>query len=249
LVDLAIDEGDADGTGEDKGGDFGFEVFEKVMEGGGVMEGGFDVGEESGVHVKAAEPGLEGFPFLLDLGITGLNHHGEEVLDFALLAVGHFGVGEFGAIERGGTTAVDVEQDLGPFGVAALIGFADGDGDLDFAFAGAEVGDVSLDAEVSQPLRNHACEFAAGGLGLREELKLGADEGANEAVKHRSLDRVCNFSYMVGGLAAVAGFCNDFLELGDVGFGVVMGGLMMRFAIGGLIVCEWCVRVIHSTQL
>jgi hypothetical protein len=68
--------------------------------------------------------------------------------------------------------------------VGALFGFADGDGDLDFVLGGAQMGDVGLDAQVAEPLGDHAHEASAGGLGLGEDLDLGADEGANEAIEH-----------------------------------------------------------------
>jgi hypothetical protein len=180
-VDLAIEECDADGFGEDVGGDFGFEVGEEVGDRGGVGEGLVDVGEE--VRVEGGEAGLDVGPGGLDVGVSGLDDVGEEVGDFGLLGWGHLVVAESGVLVEG-AAMVEVEEDLGPFAIVALVGAIDGDADVDFAVGGADLGDLGVDAEVAEPLGDEAHEPGAGGWGLGEELDLAADEGPDEAFEH-----------------------------------------------------------------
>jgi hypothetical protein len=94
---------------------------------------------------------------------------------------------------------VEVEEDLGPFAGVALVGAIDGDGDVDFAVAGADLGDLGVDAEVAEPLGDEAHEPGAGGWGLGEELDLAADEGADEAFEHGDRSRWMRlFLYGIG---------------------------------------------------
>jgi hypothetical protein len=180
-IDLAIEQCDADRFGKDVGGNFGFEVGEEVGDRGGLGERLVDVAEKVGV--EGGEAGGEAVPGGVDVGVSGLDDVGEEVGDFGLLGFAHLVVAQSGFLVEG-AAMVEVEEDLAPFAIVALVGLVDGDGDVDFAVAGADLGDLGMDAEVAEPLGNEAHEPGAGGWGLGEELDLAADEGPDEAFEH-----------------------------------------------------------------
>ncbi len=180
-VDAAIEQSDADGFGEDVGGDFGFEVSEEGGDRGSVGEGLVNLGEEVGI--EGGEAGLDVGPVGVDVGIASLDDVGEEVGDFGLLGWGHLVVAQSGVLVEG-AALVEVEENLAPFVMVALVGAIDGDGDVDFAVGGADLGDLGVDAEVAEPLGDQAHEPGAGGWGLGEELDLAADEGSDEAFEH-----------------------------------------------------------------
>ncbi len=195
-ADAAIEEGDADGFGEDVGGDFGFEVGEESGDRGGEGEGLVDLGEEVGI--EGGEAGLDVGPVGVDVGIASLDDVGEEVGDFGLLGWGHLVVAQSGVLVEG-TAMVEVEENLVPFVMVALVGAIDGDGEVDFAVDGADLGDLGVDAEVAEPLGDEAHEPCAGGWGLGEELDLAADEGADEAFEHGDRSRwIRRFLYGIG---------------------------------------------------
>jgi hypothetical protein len=103
---------------------------------------------------------------------------------------------------------VEVEEDLAPFTIVALVGLVDGDADVDFAVGGADLGDLGVDAEVAEPLGDEAHEPSTGGWGLGEELDLAADEGPDEAFEHG--DRFWWMRLLLYGIGFGGGFGRGF---------------------------------------
>jgi hypothetical protein len=177
-------------------------VGEELVDRGGLGEGLVDVAEEVGV--EGGEARGEAVPGGVDVGVSGLDDMGQEVGDFGLLGFAHLVLAQSGVLVEG-AAMVEVEEDLAPFTIVALVGLVDGDHDVDFAVGGADLGDLGVDAEVAEHwVMKPMSRALADGVWVRSWIWLrtrGRTRRSSMAIDPGG----CGFFFIVSGLGADLG--------------------------------------------